>query len=223
MPKGARVEEVTRVRRTTRFHSRNLIASAGSWQVPHSPDWALFFPLSHSQALAVSGAPPASIYSPSFKHLLNIRSNSFVDEEDDDGDMQRYKSVVEKSWSKFGELGFKDVESSKLEFDLSEGERNAPKIKRETMDWVRRPLRFRTERKLTSSLASAEHLRRLGLRRTRHLHLGRSYLSPKPQHARQHLARVPASDQRQAARGREGAPRLPIRHDASRGGSRPRR
>ena len=29
VPKGAKVEEVTRVRRLTRFHSRNLIASAG--------------------------------------------------------------------------------------------------------------------------------------------------------------------------------------------------
>lgn len=138
VPKGARVEEVTRVRRTTRFHSRNLIASAGTWDVPHSPDWSLFFPHSHSPVLAVPGAPPASIYSPHYRHLLNIRSNSFVDDGDefDDGDMQRYKSVVDKSWSKFGELGFKDVEPSKLEFDLSESERKAPQVKRETMDWV---------------------------------------------------------------------------------------
>lgn len=40
-----------------------------------------------------------------------------MDDDDDEGELQRFKSVTEKSWSKFGELGFKDVESSKLEFE----------------------------------------------------------------------------------------------------------
>ncbi|SCV68870.1 BQ2448_991 [Microbotryum intermedium] len=147
---GARVEEVVRVRRLTRFHSRNLIASAGpltsasflpllrTWSVPNSSDWALLFPRGYRNktvAAPSSTNPPATQYTPYFRHLLNIRGNNLFDDEDDDGELQRYKSTVEKDWSKFGELGFKDVEASKLEFDLTESERHAPIRKRETMDW----------------------------------------------------------------------------------------
>ncbi|SCZ91004.1 BZ3500_MvSof-1268-A1-R1_Chr1-3g02467 [Microbotryum saponariae] len=135
---GARVEEVVRIRRLTRFHSRNLIASAGTWSVPNSSDWALFFPRGYrnkSLAAPSSANPPATQYTPHFRHLLNIRGNNLFDDEDDDGELQRYKSTVEKDWSKFGELGFKDVEAGKLEFDLTESERTAPIQKRDTMDW----------------------------------------------------------------------------------------
>lgn len=60
VPKGGRVEEVTRVRRLTRFHSRNLIQTAGTWSVPHSPDWNLFFPSTSGAASIVTanGTPP---------------------------------------------------------------------------------------------------------------------------------------------------------------------
>jgi hypothetical protein len=37
----------------------------------------------------------------------------------------------------FGESGFKEVDSKKLEFDLTEGERAQKPVNRETMDWVR--------------------------------------------------------------------------------------
>ena len=38
--------------------------------------------------------------------------------------------------------GFSDIDSGKLEFDLTEGERNKIRAKHETLDWVRRlPLR----------------------------------------------------------------------------------
>lgn len=138
VPNGARVEEVTRVRRLTRFHSRNLIQSAGTWDVAHCPDWSLFFPPSYSSlASSTSSSPPLPIYTPHYKHLLNIRSNSHLDTDEDDGEMQRYKTVVERDWGKFGETGFKDVDQGKLEFDLTEGERSTIRAKRATMDWVR--------------------------------------------------------------------------------------
>ncbi|GAA5918830.1 hypothetical protein JCM1841_002760 [Sporobolomyces salmonicolor] len=130
LPKGGRVEEVTRVRRLTRFHSRNLIASAGTWDVPHSADWQLFF-----GAPSASASSSTPLYTPHYRHLLNIRSMHGLEDLDDEGEMQRYKTVVEKEWSKFGEIGFQDVDSKKLEFDLTEGERNPVKQKHETMDW----------------------------------------------------------------------------------------
>ncbi|KAI5481457.1 hypothetical protein MNV49_004213 [Pseudohyphozyma bogoriensis] len=134
VPAGARVEEVTRIRRLARFHSRNLIQSAGTWEVPHSPDWTLFFPSPSSTASATNGSTgPATLYTPFYRHLLNIRPG--ISDIDDEGEIQKYKTVVQKEWSEFGELGFKDIESSKLEFDLSESERTRVKAKHETMDW----------------------------------------------------------------------------------------
>ncbi|GAA5898684.1 hypothetical protein JCM6882_000896 [Rhodosporidiobolus microsporus] len=130
IPKGARVEEVMRVKRLTRFHSRNLIQQSGIWEVPHSKDWKLFF----------DPADPASkpVYTASYRHLLNIRSNHGLEDGggyDDEGEMQKFKSGIEKDWAKFGELGFQDVDSKKLEFDLTEGERAQVVQKRETLDW----------------------------------------------------------------------------------------
>ena len=144
-PKGGRVEEVLRIRRLTRFHSRNLIASAGTWEVPRSLDWSLFFPsptstprnskslVSSTSNLSLSS--PLPVYTAYYRHLLNIRSHSFNDEEYDEGDLQRYSSVVEKEWGRFGELGFKEVDGKSLEFDLTEGERKAVKQRPMTMEW----------------------------------------------------------------------------------------
>lgn len=50
--------------------------------------------------------------------------------------MQRFKTVVERDWGRFGESGFKEIEEGKLEFDLSEGERVDIRAKHETLDWV---------------------------------------------------------------------------------------
>lgn len=136
---GTRIEEVTRVRRLARFHSNNLIQSAGTWTVPESNDWDLFFPTSNLASLTAStssAAPSLPIFTPQYKHLLNIRSNSNLEYDDDDGDMQRFKSVVERDWGKFGELGFRSLEIEKLQFDLSEGERKKIRDKHSTMDWV---------------------------------------------------------------------------------------
>ncbi|GAA6014815.1 hypothetical protein JCM11491_002126 [Sporobolomyces phaffii] len=137
VPQGAKVEEVTRVRRLTRFHSRNLIASAGSWDVPHSASWQLFFNQSPSLSSSTSSnASPNPIYSSAYRHLLNIRSNSGLDDEfEDELEQGRYKTRVDKEWSKFGELGFSDVDEKKLEFDLTESERAVPDVPQQSVDW----------------------------------------------------------------------------------------
>ncbi|GAA5857139.1 hypothetical protein JCM8547_007981 [Rhodosporidiobolus lusitaniae] len=131
IPKGARVEEVTRVKRLSRFHSRNLIQSAGTWEVPHSASWQLFFDPSSSSSTPV--------YTASYRHLLNIRANHGLEDGapacEDEGELQRYRSRVEKEWGTFGQTGFGALDSSKLEFDLTESERAPPLVKRETMDW----------------------------------------------------------------------------------------
>ncbi|GAA5950992.1 hypothetical protein JCM3765_004649 [Sporobolomyces pararoseus] len=139
VPKGAKVEEVTRVRRLTRFHSRNLIATAGTWEVPHSASWQLFFNNNPNTSLASSTSStssPLPVYSSAYRHLLNIRSNSGLDDElEDEIEQGRYKTRVDKEWSKFGELGFSDVDEKKLEFDLTESERAVPTVPKQAMDW----------------------------------------------------------------------------------------
>ncbi|GAA5932504.1 hypothetical protein JCM3775_005938 [Rhodotorula graminis] len=144
VPAGARIEEVTRVKRVTRFHTVNLIKQGASWDVPHSNDWQLFFSPGASLSASTSStastsasSPDRPVYTPSYRHLLNIRSSAahgLVDD-DDEGELQRHKTAVEKDWAKFGEIGFSDVDEKKLEFDLTEGEREAFKRKRDTMDW----------------------------------------------------------------------------------------
>lgn len=138
LPAGAQTEEVVRIRRLARFHSRNLIASAGTWEVPRSIDWELLFPAGDApHGTPKIGEPASTVYSAQYRHLLNIRSGAFLDDDDEDGEYTRYKSLVDKEWHKFGELGFRDVEPGKLQFDLSEGERNRATSKRDTLDWVR--------------------------------------------------------------------------------------
>ncbi|GAA5846946.1 hypothetical protein JCM3766R1_004024 [Sporobolomyces carnicolor] len=139
VPTGAKVEEVTRVRRLTRFHSRNLIASAGTWDVPHSAAWHLFFndnPMASLASSTSSNSSPHPVYSSAYRHLLNIRTNPGLDDDlEDDFDQGRYKTRVDKEWSKFGELGFSDVDEKKLEFDLTESERAVPTTPKKPIDW----------------------------------------------------------------------------------------
>lgn len=100
-----------------------------SWKLPHSRNWQLLF------APTAPISPDEPIYTPSYRHLLNIRAAHGLDEEEDD-DLQRYRSTVQKEWAKFGEIGFQDVDSAKLEFDLTESEREASRRKRDTLDWT---------------------------------------------------------------------------------------
>ncbi|KAK4058059.1 hypothetical protein OIO90_000798 [Microbotryomycetes sp. JL221] len=139
-PKTARMVPVTRFRRLTRFHSRNLIASAGTWDVPQSSLWPLFFPQGQARKQVQPGELPQTVYTSYYRHLLNIRSSSMVDEDDlnlDDNQLGRFRTRAEQEWTKFGEIGFKDVDNSKLEFDLGESQRKqvGSSTKRDTIDW----------------------------------------------------------------------------------------
>ncbi|GAA5922025.1 uncharacterized protein JCM15063_003162 [Sporobolomyces koalae] len=141
-PQGAKLEEVTRVQRLARFHSRNLIASAASWQVTDCATWQRFFNNNTTPSLSASTSSTSStstpVYSAAYRHLLNIRSASGLDEdeyEDEFEMMGKYKTRVDKEWSKFGELGFSDVDEKKLEFDLSEGERAGRDVPEHSTDW----------------------------------------------------------------------------------------
>ena len=116
-----------------------------TWEIPRSLDWSLFFPSAtasprNSNSLTTSTSnlslsSPLPVYTAYYRHLLNIRSHSFDTEEEDEGDFTRYSSVVEKEWGRFGELGFKEVDGKSLEFDLTEGERKAVKIRPMTLEW----------------------------------------------------------------------------------------
>lgn len=115
-----------------------------AWDVPHSASWQLFFNNNQTPNPALSSSTsstsssPLPVYSSAYRHLLNIRSNSGLDDElEDDFDQGRYKTRVDKEWSRFGELGFSDVDEKKLEFDLTESERAVPTAPAQPMSWVR--------------------------------------------------------------------------------------
>lgn len=137
--KTARLERVGRIRKHARFYSKNLIASAASWDVERSETWDRLLP-APSSPFAASPRSPADrtkpvdprsrpIFTKSYKHLLNIRPGFDEPEEEQDIEMQRYRSMVEKEWSGFMSKGFDSTDQKKLEFDLTESERSRRKLK----------------------------------------------------------------------------------------------
>lgn len=94
--------------------------------MPNSQDWQLLY--------ADTASTSQPVYTSSYRHLLNIRAAHGL-EDDEDDELQRYGSMVQKDWARFGESGFQDVDSKKLEFDLTEGDREKARRKRDTLDW----------------------------------------------------------------------------------------
>ncbi|KAA1126462.1 hypothetical protein PGTUg99_017594 [Puccinia graminis f. sp. tritici] len=146
---SARLERVARFQRLTSFYNKNLISSAGTWNVARSKTWDRLKPypeigaaqyLNHSKA-GFSTDPSKLLFSPAFKHLLNIKGQMSFDNEEDDypganfEGPQRFKSLVEKEWSGFINRGFQEPDAKKLQFNLDESSNAKLKMKRETMDW----------------------------------------------------------------------------------------
>jgi hypothetical protein len=135
---NASLATVARVRRAARFNSRDLIRSAGTWDVPRSRSWATIFPM---RALTQPDGSPTVAFSNTYKKLLNLRASgaSTIDDEgDEDPSMQRYKDSADKEWMAFKEVGFAASDGTKLKFDLRESERTSRRKKHETMDWSAR-------------------------------------------------------------------------------------
>ncbi|PLW23908.1 hypothetical protein PCASD_13481 [Puccinia coronata f. sp. avenae] len=145
----ARLERVVRFQRLTSSYSKNLIASAGTWNVARSKTWDRLKPypeigaaqyLNHSKS-GHSTDPSKLLFSPSYKHLLNIKGQ--MNDENEDIDQlganfegpQRFKTLVEKEWSGFLNRGFQEPDAKKLQFNLDESSNAKLKAKRETMDW----------------------------------------------------------------------------------------
>ncbi|OAV98963.1 hypothetical protein PTTG_02473 [Puccinia triticina 1-1 BBBD Race 1] len=145
---SARLERVARFQRLTSFYNKNLIYSAGTWNVARSRTWDRLKPypeigaaqyLNHSKA-GFSTDPSKLLLSPSYKHLLNIKGQLNLDNEEDDYGAnfegpQRFKTLVEKEWSGFMNRGFQEPDAKKLQFNLDESSNAKMKMKRETMDW----------------------------------------------------------------------------------------
>jgi hypothetical protein len=146
---SARLERVVRFQRLTSFYNKNLISSAGTWNVARSKTWDRLKPypeigaaqyLNHSKA-GFSTDPSKLLFSPAYKHLLNIKGQMSFDNEEDDypganfEGPQRFKSLVEKEWSGFINRGFQEPDAKKLQFNLDESSNAKLKMKRETMDW----------------------------------------------------------------------------------------
>lgn len=140
--KTARLEQVGRIRRHARFYSKNLVASAASWEVEKSRVWDRLFPVPSAirspPTSPKAGAGPRvkivdprsrPVFSNAYKHLLNIRPGFAEPEDDQDIEMQRFRSLVEKEWSGFISKGFEPPDETKLQFDLTETERTQRKLK----------------------------------------------------------------------------------------------
>ena len=129
----ATIVPVSRVRRLARFHSKDLIASAGTWEVAHSSFWPSLFPLpsvSSESALAPAIGPT---YTSRYRGLLHI-----TDDEADEAEpemIQRFRNMHEKEWTVFKDLGFSPANNDRLKFDLRESERTGRRAKHSTMDW----------------------------------------------------------------------------------------
>ncbi|KAK9899637.1 hypothetical protein P389DRAFT_207285 [Cystobasidium minutum MCA 4210] len=131
-PQGADLQVIVRIRRNVRWYSKNLIASAGTWEVPRSKAWASIAPLPQSK-VDDDNKPSPFAYSSKYKHLLNIQS---IADDEDEEDMQKYSSMVEKEWKSFMQSGFAPPDAAKLRFDLTESERANRRRKHETIDWT---------------------------------------------------------------------------------------
>lgn len=149
---SARLECVMRFRRHARFYNKNLIQNAAKWDVNESTTWERLLPHAHhseppsaslaSLSLSVGSNPTGlPTMTNSFKHLLNIGFD--LDLESDENELgqldlesqQRFKSLVEKEWSGFMNKGFQEPDAKKLEFDLTESERQKRRQKHDTLDW----------------------------------------------------------------------------------------
>lgn len=94
--------------------------------MPQSQEWASLLPNGQ--------AKPRPTFTADYKQMLNIQPYQ-VEDEDDQSILQKYKTSTDKSWGEFGQSGFKDVDRNKLEFDLTEGERETLRQKRQSVDW----------------------------------------------------------------------------------------
>lgn len=92
-----------------------------TWEVPRSKTWALIAPLPQPKPVNPSSLHDESragpfVYSSKYKHLLNIRN---IADEEDEEDMQKFSSMVEKEWKSFMQSGFAPPDAAKLRFDLT--------------------------------------------------------------------------------------------------------
>ena len=94
---------------------------SSGWDVPRSKAWAMISPLQTFDSAGMDTAAKASpfSYTWSYRHLLNIRSDSTEGDDDEGEGMQKFGSVVEKEWSSFMHTGFAAPDANKLRFDLT--------------------------------------------------------------------------------------------------------
>lgn len=93
-----------------------------TWEVPRSKVWASVAPAPSFKPEEGSKASPFA-YTSKYKHLLNMRNT--LDEEDEE-DMQKFSSMVEKEWKAFMQSGFAPPDNAKLRFDLTGAYGNCP-------------------------------------------------------------------------------------------------
>lgn len=83
--------------------------------MPRSKAWSLIGPLNLGN-VSEDNKPSEFAYSGNYKHLMNIRN---ITDEEDEEELQKFKSIVEKEWKSFMYSGFAPPDDSKLKFDLT--------------------------------------------------------------------------------------------------------
>lgn len=95
--------------------------------VPRSQRWALAAPFPHAGVTnktatksLEANAACSFVYTPKYRHLLAVRARALASSEvEDDDELHRYGSSVQKEWMSFMDNGFAPPDQNKLRFDLT--------------------------------------------------------------------------------------------------------
>ena len=161
--KGAKTVRIATVRRNVRMYSPDLVKTAASWanrpkapgeanSLTNSKEWeriappTLKLPPRYSDAYRKRMNLPPSFHpdtGPGVPSLQSSLSNTSSSVTIGDGSLldkpgeDRFRSLTDLKWGEFEASGFGDVlaDEKKLQFDLTEGAREARRVKRQTLTW----------------------------------------------------------------------------------------
>lgn len=161
--KGAKTVRIATVRRNVRMYSPDLVRTAANWatrpkgpgeinSLTSSKEWeriappTLKLPPRYSDPYRKRMNLPPSFHPDTGPGASSLQSSSsspssaaptengsLLDQPGED----RFRSLTDQKWGEFEESGFGNVlaDEKKLQFDLTEGAREARRVKRQTLTW----------------------------------------------------------------------------------------
>ena len=158
--KGAKTIRVATVRRNVRMYSPDLVKTAASWanrpkglseinSLTSSREWerisppSLKLPPRYSDAYTKRMNLPPSFHPDTGPGASSLQSGTSSTASIENGPLlskpgeDRFRSLTDLKWGEFEASGFGDVlaDDKKLQFDLTEGAREARRVKRQTLTW----------------------------------------------------------------------------------------